>query len=167
MQSAIAPENVTFSQPTVVPTETGAVIRVNEKNKEFGYVLLRQERTEFSENGFIEKKPVTCLVKGRINDLKAFKWRAWQELKGKIVVQESLEPFRDKSVEYDIKMSSREGGVMLVFEDQPIFRRTFYSTNAEREDTFIKHTNVDEVRAAIATKANVIRDQFADVDLED
>ncbi len=166
MQSAIAPENVSFSQPTVVPTETGMVIRVNEKNKEFGYILLRQVRTEFSENGFIEEKPVTCLVKGHLSVLKKMNWKPWQAVKGKIVVQESLEPFRDKSIEYDIKMSSREGGVMLVHEDQPIFRRTYYSVNPEKEDTFIQHTNVEEVRAAIQAKADVVRKDFAEADLD-
>lgn len=166
MQSAIFPENITFSQPTVIPTESGMVIRVNEKNKDFGYIVLRQVRNEFSENGFIEEKPVTCLVKGHLSALKSLKWKPWQELKGKIVVQESLEAFREKSIDYDIKMSSREGGVMLVFEDQPIFRRTFYSMNPEREDTFIKHTNVDEVRAAIAAKADAQRVEFAQADLD-
>jgi hypothetical protein len=166
MQSAIAPENVTFSQPTVVPTETGMVIRVNEKNKDFGYILLRQVRNEFSEEGFIEEKPITCLVKGHLASLKRLKWTPWQQLKGKIVVQESLEPFREKSIDYDIKMSSREGGVMLVHEDQPIFRRTFYSVNPEKADTYIKHTNVDEVRAAVAAKADVKREEFATADLD-
>lgn len=166
MQSANAPENVTFSQPTVVPTESGMTIRVNEKNKEFGYIVLRQVRSEFSENGFIEEKPVTCLVKGHLTTLKNLKWKPWQELKGKIVVQESLEPFREKSIDYDIKMSSREGGVMLCFEDQPIFRRTFYSVNPDKQDTFIKHTNVEEVRAAIAAKADAQRAEFIQADLD-
>lgn len=166
MKSSNFPENVSFSQPTVVPTETGMVIRVNEKNKDFGYVLLRQLRDEFSENGFIEEKPVTCLVKGPVEVLKRKSWKPWQQIKGKIVVQESLEPFREKSLEYDIKMSSSEGGVMLVHEDQPIFRRTFYSVNAEKEDTYIEHTNVDEVRAAVAAKADAKRNQFAEADLD-
>ncbi len=166
MQSANAPENVSFSNPTVVPTESGMVIRVNEKNKDFGYVVLRQVREEFSENGFIEEKAVTCLVKGELSILKRRNWKPWQSLKGKIVVQESLTPFREKSIDYDIKMSSREGGVALVFEDQPIFRRTFYSLNAEKEDTFIQHTNVDEVRAAISAKADAKREEFAQADLD-
>ena len=166
MQSAIAPENITFSKPTVVPTETGMVIRVNEKNKEFGYIVLRQVRSEFSENGFIEEKPVTCLVKGHLTTLKNLKWKPWQELKGKIVVQESLEPFREKSIDYDIKMSSRENGVVLCYEDQPIFRRTFYTVNPAKEDNFIKHTNVEEVRAAISMKADKKRVQFAEADLD-
>lgn len=166
MKSANFPENLSFSNPTVVPTETGMVIRVNEKNKDFGYVLLRQLRDEFSENGFIEEKPVTCLVKGPVDVLKRKNWKPWQEIKGKIVVQESLEPFREKSLEYDVKMSSSEGGVMLVHEDQPIFRRTFYSVNPEKEDNYIQHTNVEEVRAAVAAKAESRKRQLVDADLD-
>ena len=166
MQSANAPENVSFSQPTVVPTESGMVIRVNEKNNQFGYVVLRQIREEFSENGFVEEKAVTCLVKGEISVLKRRNWKPWQSLKGKIAVQESLPPFREKSIDYDIKMSSREGGVMLVHEDQPIFRRTFYSINPDKEDTYIQHTNVEEVRAAISAKADAKREAFAEAELD-
>lgn len=166
MKSAEAPEHVSFSKPTVVPTEAGMVIRVSKNNPESGYILLRQERIEFNENGFAEPKPVTCLVKGDISYLKRFRWKPWQELSGKIVIQESLEPFRPKSINYDLKMSSRENGVVLVFEDQPIFRRTFYSKNEQHEDTFIQHTNGDEVRAAMFANKNSTSVQLADADLD-
>lgn len=166
MKSAEAPENVLFLKPTVVPTEGGMVIRVSKKNPEFGYIVLKQERLESDEDGFARPKPVTCLVKGEIIYLKRFGWKPWQQLPGKIVVQESLEPFRAKSLEYDLKMSNRENGVVLVHEDQPIFRRTFYSRNANYEDTFIKHTNTQEVRAAMRANERQRNLQEVEADLD-
>jgi hypothetical protein len=165
MQSATAPGNVTFSKPTVIPTDAGMVVRVNKENKAFGHIVLKHARLEFSENGFMDEKFVTCLVKGPIEVLSRMNWKPWQELPGKIVISESLTPFRDKSFEYDIKMSNREDGVILRVDDEPIFRRTYYSRSESREDVLIQHTNTDEVRAHIAARADVVREEIgADFD---
>ena len=167
MQSAIAPEHVLFEKPTVVPTETNMIIRVNPSNTEWGHIVLKQAFTDFDENGFIEEKYVTCLIKGPVDKLVRLNWKPWQQLKGKIVIHESVNPFSELSHEYDLKLAGRESGIILRVDDKPIYRRTFYSINPDSKDIFVKHTNKDEIRTAIQMRANSNRKMFADASLDE
>ena len=137
---------------------TGAVVNVSEKNPEYGYVRVQQIRTMIDDNGFLRRKPVTALIPGTIEELEASGFFAGQALEGKIVIEESLEPFNQKEPERDLKVAG-ETGIVCTFGGLPIYRRTKMSFDATVADTLIKHDNVEQLRAAYngQTKSSAIR----------
>jgi hypothetical protein len=73
-------------------------------------------------------------------------------LDGKIVVEESLEPFNKKNPERDLKVAG-ETGIVCTIGGLPIYRRTKFTFNANATDTAtIQHDNVEELRAAYAAQ---------------
>jgi hypothetical protein len=133
----------------VADATTGAVVRVSETNPEFASVRLEQTRTVIGNNNFIERKTVSTLLQGATSDLTAMGFYAGQELPGSIVVEESMTPFNKKNPERDLKIAG-ETGIVCRVGDQPIYRRSTYSTASNAQDTLIKHDNVEQLRSAYA-----------------
>jgi hypothetical protein len=130
---------------------TGSVITLS-GNAQFGYVRLEQVRSVIDDNGFLRRKPVSTLIHGDINELKAMNFYAGQELPGQIVIKEALEPFNSKTPERDLKVAGSTG-IVCTFEGAPIYRKTVYTTASNATDTLIKHDNVDQLRDAYAVQA--------------
>jgi hypothetical protein len=133
----------------VADATTGAVVRVSETNPEFSSVRLEQTRTVIGNNNFIERKTVSTLLQGATSDLIAMGFYAGQELPGSIVVEESMTPFNKKNPERDLKIAG-ETGIVCRVGDQPIYRRSTYSTASNAQDILIKHDNVEQLRTAYA-----------------
>ena len=138
---------------------TNSVINVSE-NPEWGYLRVQQMKFVTDEKtGFLRAKNVTALVPGLVEELQAANFYAGQQLDGKIVIEESLTPFNKKNPERDIKVAGKTGIVCRV-EGAPIYRRTRFSFNANAQDVFVQHDNVNELRSAFeveqssAIKAN-------------
>jgi hypothetical protein len=134
---------------------TGTVVNVSQNNPDYGFIRVQQVRTMIDDNGFLRRKPVSALIPGTLAELKDSGFFAGQQLDGKIVVEESLEPFNEKNPERDLKIAG-ETGVVCTLGGLPIYRRTKMSFDAGVADTLIKHDNVEQLRAAYAnsTKAN-------------
>lgn len=134
---------------------TGAVVNVSSNNAEYGYIRVQQVRTMIDDNGFLRRKPVSALIPGTVSELKDSGFFASQQLDGKIIVEESLEPFNEKTPERDLKVAG-ETGIVCTLGGLPIYRRTKFSFDATGADTLIKHDNVEQLRAAFANagKAN-------------
>ena len=134
---------------------TNSVVNVSENNPKWGYIRVQQVRTMIDDNGFLKRKSVSAIVPALLEDLQASGFFAGQQLDGKIVVEESLEAFNDKTPERDLKVAG-ETGIVCTFGGLPIYRRTKYTLDASATDTLIKHDNVEELRAAYANsqKAN-------------
>jgi hypothetical protein len=133
---------------------TNSVVNVSD-NPEWGYLRVEQIRTMVDDNGFLKRKSVSAIVPGLLSDLQASGFFAGQQLDGKIVVEESLEPFNKKNPERDLKVAG-ETGIVCTYGGLPIYRRTKFSLDGTMQDTLIKHDNVEELRAAYANsqKAN-------------
>lgn len=149
------------SKVTVLADETtGAVVNVSQNNSDYGYIRVQQIRTMIDDNGFLRRKPVSALIPGTVEELKASGFFAGQQLDGKIVVEESLEPFNEKEPNRDLKIAG-ETGIVCTYGGLPIFRRTKMSFDASAPDTLIKHDNVEELRnayqAASKTNSNAIK----------
>ena len=127
---------------------TNRVVNVSE-NPEFGWIRVEQVRTMIDDNGFLKRKPVSAIVPGPLADLQASGFFAGQQLDGKIVVQESLEPFNKKTPERDLKIAG-ETGIVCTLGGLPIYRKTIWSLDSSSQDELIKHDNVEELRAAYA-----------------
>ena len=156
------------SKVTVLADETtGAVINVSENNPDYGFVRVQQQRTMIDDNGFLRRKSVSALVPGTISELTDAAFYAGQQIDGKIVVEEALEPFNSKSPERDLKVAG-ETGIVCTIGGLPIYRRTMLSFDATNKDTLIKHDNIEELRAAYqAQKSNsAVKNANVDFDLD-
>jgi hypothetical protein len=138
------------SKVRVVTDESGTIIHQSENNPEWGYIRLEQDRTVIDdESGFLRRKTIRALLHGTVEDLKLTGFEAGQELPGRLVIQEALEPFNKKNPDREIKKAG-ETGVILRVEGKPIYRRTIYSNNPAAQDITIKHDNKVELQEAYA-----------------
>jgi hypothetical protein len=140
---------------------TNSVVNVSE-NPEYGWIRVEQVRTMVDDNGFLKRKVVSAIVPGLLSDLQSSGFFSGQQLDGKIVVQESLEPFNKKTPERDLKIAG-DTGVVCSIGGLPIYRKTVWSLDATAQDTLIKHDNVEQLRNAYAnaSKANTAAIQNA------
>jgi hypothetical protein len=135
---------------------TGSVINVS-NNPEFGYIRVEQTVNQYDDNGFLRRKKLSAIISAEMEDLQAAGYYAGQLLDGKIIVQESLEPFNDKNPERDLKVAGSTGIVCRV-DGAPVYRRTLYTEKQNLTDSPIAHTNVDEIKAAYeTTKSSAIK----------
>lgn len=139
------------SKVTVIADETGAVINLSANNSEFGFVKVQQVRTMIDDNGFLKRKPVNALIQGKIEELREAGFYAGQQLDGKIVIEEALQPFNKKAPEKDLKVAG-DTNIVCTLGGLPIYRRTKFTFTSNVEDHLIKHDNIDELRSAYSNK---------------
>lgn len=134
----------------VVSDQFGCLLGISKNNPEYGYILVEQEAPTFNSQGWVDMRRRTALIKGKTSDLqKLVKMNYFyegKELPGKIVIKEQLDPLVKDNLDIGIKKAGIDGPI-CVFEDQPIYRRTFYTENMNEEDELIQHTNVDEIKS--------------------
>jgi hypothetical protein len=135
----------------VVADEFGNVVRVSTNNPEYASIRVEQSTFSFSK-GWMRKKSRTAFIPGVTEELsemaKQMKLTDGYELSGQIIIKESLEPFNAEDPDRDIKFAG-ETGVSCKFEDQNIYRKTYYTESKNEEDELIAHTNTDEIRKAM------------------
>ena len=133
---------------------TKSVVNVSNNKPEYGYIRVQQVRTLVDDNGFLRRKVITALSPGITKELIEMNFFPGQQLGGKIVIEESLEPFNKDMPEKDLKIAG-ETGILCTYAGLPIYRRTKFSFDAASPDILIKHDNGDELRAAYhANKSN-------------
>lgn len=143
------------SKVKVLKNEDDSVLNISENNPDYAWVLVQQVRTVVDDSGFLRRKPVTAVLPGPIDDMKAMNFYGGQELPGKILIKESLVPFNVKNPDRDLKIAG-DTGIVCRLEGLPIYRKTYYSTKSNVEDIFVQHDNKDEIKSAFngAMKAN-------------
>ena len=133
----------------VVPDAQGNAIRVSKNSPEYGYVRVIQNKVMFNANGWVSKKQLSTLVKGKVEDLQDLGFTSDTELAGNIIVMESFEPFNEKMPDRDLKYAG-DTGIVCCQNGQPIYRTTAYDASGQLEDTLIPHDNGDAIREANA-----------------
>lgn len=136
------------SKVKVVANEAGAVINLS-NNPEFGFIRVVQVKNIFDDNGFMKRASISALIHGTVVDLEEAGYFANQELPGKIIVIESLEAFNEKNPSRGVKEAGKTG-IVCTYGGMPIFRKTVYTENATAQDTYVKHDNIEEIKAAYA-----------------
>jgi hypothetical protein len=121
------------------------VIRLT-KNPEYGWILVSQTTPVF-KGRFIDMEKRTAIITGKVDFLKQMDYKASQELPGKIVVKESLEPTNPDNNLQDVKCAG-DSNIPCTVDDQPIYRTSYYTINLSDTDILIEHDNGDEIRAA-------------------
>lgn len=137
------------SKVKVTADDAGNVVILSKNNPEWAHIRVEQNRIVVDDNGFARRKTISALVHGTVEDLKSFGWRKDQELPGKIIFKESLEPFNTSDPDRDYKIAGKTG-VVCCLDAQPIYRKTFYTTNVSAEDISVPHNNGDAIKAAYA-----------------
>jgi hypothetical protein len=141
------------SKVKVLKNEDGSVLTVSEKNPEYAWVRVQQIRTVVDDNGFLRRKPVSAIIPGHVDDMKAMNFFADQELLGKILIKEALIPFNAKDPQRDLKVAG-DTGIVCTLEGLPIYRKTYYSTKNNVEDIFVQHDNKDQIKSAFNTSTS-------------
>ena len=132
---------------TIAPDEQGNVIRVSRNNPEFGHVRLTQEKVAFGAQGWVKKSTRSTLIHGKVEDLQAIGIADKTELAGQIVIREQLEAFSSDNPDRDLKIAG-DTEIVCCKNGEPIYRKTFYSTDPDEGDTLVAHTNGDAIREA-------------------
>lgn len=133
----------------IIPDDLGNVIRVSQNNSEFGHVRLEQQRIIFGNTGWVDRKPVSTLLHGKVENLQAMGLADLTEMDGKIVINESLEPFNKKDPDRDLKIAGKTG-IICCQDGQPIYRKTVFLSDINAKDTLIAHNNGDAIKEANA-----------------
>lgn len=133
----------------VTADKAGSVIIKSESNPEYGHIRVEQTRMVIDDNGFARRKKLSALIAGTVEDLAGFGWSANQLVDGKIIVKESLEPFNKKEPARDYKIAG-DSGIVCSVEDQPIYRKHFYTMSSKSEDVSVEHDNGEAIQAAYA-----------------
>lgn len=137
------------SKVKVTADDAGNVVIVSKNNPEWAHIRVEQNRIVVDDNGFARRKTISALVHGTVEDLKSFGWRKDQELPGKVIFKESLEPFNASDPDRDYKIAGKTK-VVCCQDGQPIYRKTFYTTNMAAEDISVPHDNGDAIKEAYA-----------------
>lgn len=135
------------SRVTVLADDMGCVIRVSQTNPEYGFIRLQQQRVQFTSGGWVKSTNVSTLLHGKVEDLESLDFQANQEIAGKIVIKEQTEPFNPNNPDRDLKYAGGTGVICCAY-GEPIYRKTFFTTNTEEGDVLIAHTNGDAIREA-------------------
>lgn len=151
------------SKVFVVADNDGSIITVSRSNPEWGHIRVEQFRLMVDEKGFGRTQRLQALIPGKVAELSAFQFEKGQEIPGKIVVKESVIPFNPKNPERDVKIAGTSG-VVCKLGEEVIYRKNFYTENADAHDETIEHTNQEEILAAYeAIKGSVLTpsDEFS------
>ena len=135
----------------VIADEAGNVVVPLKDNPSYGYIRVQQKRREHRG----PMKNITARVVGTTKELEKKNWVEGQELEGKIIIIEQLNPFDGNHPEKDYKIAGKTGIVCSIY-GEPIYRKTFYKESLEAEDSYIldseghilMHTNTDEIKEA-------------------
>ena len=133
------------SKVTVKGDKNNNVITVSPNNPEFGWLTVEQEVFQINERGWLKPTTRTALIHGTVKDLQRVGYTKGSEITGRIVILESLTPFNKENPDGDLKIAGNTGVICRV-DDEPIYRKAFFTTNQNLNDEFISHTNTEEIK---------------------
>ena len=132
--------------------KTKAVVNVSENNPDYGYFRVEQSKVVTTGSGWLDVKRITAIVPGEMAKLTQAGFYAGQELPGKIITLESLEPFSDVNIEKQLKRAGSEDAPVCTLMGKPIYQKRIWTPDTNLEDDLISHDNIDEIRAYNANK---------------
>jgi len=146
------------SKVRVTADESGAVIKISDKNPEYGTVKVEQTKIVFKKFGWVQKKRLTALLHGSVEELKSMNFFSGQELTGNIIVIEQLEPFNSSDPDKDYKVAG-DTGIVCSVDGQPIYRVTIYDPNSYSEDVLVQHTNGEDIKEAYMADLDALAEE--------
>lgn len=150
-----------MNKVTVIESNNGSAINVNPNNPEYGYIRVGQTLNKFNQDGWLQSENRYFLLKGKLDELQNSGMNAGHTIPGKLVRQESLEPFDS----YSQAKVAGDSGVVCTLKGQPIYSRVVYDGSGTMEDTLIAHDNKEEIVAALS--GNSVRPMVGPADLSE
>lgn len=136
---------------TVTADEDGNVVGVSENNPDYGYIRVETICTQIDNEGWLKNVKRSALIKGKVTDLVEVGYKEFDEIPGRIVVRESLEPFNPENPDKNLKIAGNTGIICRV-DDEPIYRQTFFTSNLNDVDELIMHTNKEEIKEVMGAQ---------------
>jgi hypothetical protein len=153
---------------SVLADEMGNVINVSPNNPEYGWIRVQQAVNQINDQGWLKKANRYAFIKGLVKDLQDCQYQGGSQIRGRIIVVESFNPFNPTNPEKNLKVAGNSGVVCRV-NDQPIYRETFFTPNVEALDQLIMHNNSDEIKEVQAAQRSMaslsLRDEIEEVTL--
>lgn len=134
-----------MSSVKVTADKNGNIIGVSQNNPEYGYIRIEQQAIQIDEQGWLKSVKRSTLLKGKMTDLLEAKYKDGTTLPGKIIIKESFTPFNPENPDRDLKIAGKTG-VICRYDDQPIYRQSFYTANLDVYDELIPHNNNEEIK---------------------
>jgi hypothetical protein len=134
-----------MSKVTVIADKEGHVTCISENNPEYGYIRVEQIVQQIDNKGWLKNARRIAFINGKVEDLVKLNYQEGDQLPGKIIVKESLEPFYLQNPDKHLKVAG-ESGIVCRLDDQPIYRDVVYTNNIHAEDSLIFHNNSEEIR---------------------
>jgi hypothetical protein len=132
----------------IIADDNGNVIQKYSSNPEFGYVKLQQVREIFIADGCLHKTTLSNTLSAKFEDFKSLGLENFKTLPGKILIIESLEPFRKTNPERDYKYAG-ETGIVCCQNGLPIYRKTVYVNDVTADDVLLEVNNISEIELKI------------------
>lgn len=146
----------------VIANQNGEVLSISPNNPEYGWLAVESVQPTFQEN-FLRLGRRVAFITGPVTQLEMYVEMygisVGMELKGKIVVCESLTPINPKDSSIGIKYPNaacKEAGLACTVNDEPVYRKSFYTEDISMQDVLVKHDNgeaIKEFQAQQAAKA--------------
>lgn len=133
----------------ILANEMGNVVNVSPNNPEFGYIRVKQTTSSFNSDGWLTTEERYALLKGKLDALQSLGYDATTTLPGKLIRQESLEPFDD----YSTPKIAGSSGVVCKLEGQPIYSRVKYDPTGTQHDVLIPHDNKEEIISGMSNNS--------------
>jgi hypothetical protein len=132
------------SKVFIAPNSTGALVSPFPENTNIYQVIIKQYRSLFNNKGAIQRQLLESLILGDKEDLERLISEGL-ELDGIIVIRDSVVSYLPDPMK-NVRTDST--GVILKYNNSPIYRNYIYSTNNTAKDEIIEPNNTDEIRSA-------------------
>ncbi len=132
----------------IIADDNGNVIQKYSSNPELGYVKLQQIREVFIADGYLHKITLSNTFSAKFEDLKSLGLENIKTIPGKIIIIESLEPFKKTNPEIDYKYAGQTG-IVCCQNGLPIYRKTVYVNDANADDVLLEVNNISEIELKI------------------
>ena len=161
-----------MSKVIITPTREGNLVTPYTGNADYGYLMLSQVKSTF-DKGWLKEVTNRTIIKGATSALEGFvQANPSLELQGNLVVKEYVEAnvpeaiakaHFDDSLTYEeqiegyIKKAGTDGPALMV-DDKKILRFIMWDNTGLEIDTPVQHSNVAEVTAFNAAKAEMAKE---------
>lgn len=133
------------SKVIIVPNNLGEVVSLMPGYTNIYQINIQQTKCLFTQNGAIKKELIKSVIIGNESDLNRLVEHGL-ELEGTIIVRDSIIPYTNQR-DQDLSLCP-ETGILLKYNNNPIYRKCFYSNNKTAKDEIIEYNNLDEIRSA-------------------
>ena len=135
----------------VVGDDKNNIIIQSSNNPQYGGIRVLQVTRQKDSKGFLKTIKRYAFINALMEELLKLNCKVGQEIDGKIVIIESLIPFNTEDPDKHLKVAGSTG-VVFTLNNQPIYKKTYFTQEMDEKDQFIMHDNNDEIKRAFKSQ---------------